>query len=239
MDEESKMNKKILIGSILAVVLLTLVSFSNVVGYNTIKTSQEELIESEYSFDECKDYLFQTIVEISDNPDIKEIIMSNYKPQRTILPFRRNNMDLKVEHLELLYELGLKIIDRLDKDKVEKLIEDIEIEKTEYLDEIDSIIMVNDELRERIYTLTEMNGYKLSWDGLRENPVICIILLVTLLAFGSISLFPLIIAQSCIISGNWLPAMIVGLIFSPFILTTIIIFLLFAYFNCVSFYPYL
>lgn len=41
------MKRKILIGSILAVALLTLVSFSNVVGYQSVKTSQaDEIIQS-------------------------------------------------------------------------------------------------------------------------------------------------------------------------------------------------
>ena len=161
--------KKILIGSILAVALLILVSFSNVVGYNTVKTSQEELIESKYSFDECKEYLFQTIIEISDNPEIQDIVKSNYKPQRTILPFRSNNVDLKVEHLELLYELGLKIIDRLGEERVEDLMENIEIPDNAY--EIESIIMGNDELRERIYTLNTMNVKSETVDW--EYPIIC------------------------------------------------------------------
>ena len=39
------MKKKILIGCILAVALLTMVSFSSVVGYNSVKNTQEENIQ--------------------------------------------------------------------------------------------------------------------------------------------------------------------------------------------------
>jgi hypothetical protein len=43
-----KMKKKILIGSIIAVSLLTLVSFSSVVGYNSVKNTQEENIQYDH-----------------------------------------------------------------------------------------------------------------------------------------------------------------------------------------------
>ncbi len=54
------MNKKILIGSIIAVVLLTLVSFSSVVGYNSVKSgldisveeNKKEIVYQEKSSDE-------------------------------------------------------------------------------------------------------------------------------------------------------------------------------------------
>ena len=184
------MNNKTIIISIIAVSLLTLVSFSNVVGYNTVKTSHEELIESKYSFDECKDYLFQTIVEISENPEIKDIIKSNYKPQRTILPFRRNNADLKVEHLELLYKIGLKIMDRLGEEQVKDLMENLESEKPEFADDLESVVMGNDELRERIYTLNKMNSGELYTTDFEDTPIICLIAVVLLL-FGACLTLPL------------------------------------------------
>jgi len=171
------MNKKILIGSILAVALLILVSFSNVVGYNTIKTLQEELIESEFDFEYCKEYLFQTLVDISENSEIKDIIKSNYKPQRnTLLPFRRSNVDLKVEHLELLYDVGLKILDRLGEDKVAELMENIDFDN-EMFEEMDTLVMGNEELRERIYTLNTMNVKSETLDS--EFPIICNILITS------------------------------------------------------------
>ena len=71
------MKKKILIGSIIAVVLLTLVSFSSVVGYNSVKNTQEEIITSELDFEYCKEYLFETLVEISNNEDVNDLINSN------------------------------------------------------------------------------------------------------------------------------------------------------------------
>ena len=176
------MNKKIFLWIICAIALITLVDLSNVVGYQTVKQSQEELIQSDFEY--CKEYLFETIIQILKNPDIKDMINSNYKPQRTIMPFRRNNMDLKLEHLELLYNMGLKMLDKLGRDKIEELMENKDIEKPDIIKKMDTIIMDNDELRERIYTLNEMNvkSETLDW----EFPVLCIITAIMIIFFDNI-----------------------------------------------------
>ena len=114
------MKKKILIGSIIAVALLTLVSFSSVVGYSSVKNTPEEIITSDYDFEYCKDYLFETLVEISNNEDVNDLINSNNQNllptnsnHRTFFPLRRNTNKLSVEHLDFLYNICLKMIDRL------------------------------------------------------------------------------------------------------------------------------
>jgi len=175
------MKKKILIGSIIAVALLTLVSFSSVVGYSSVKNTQEEIITDEWDFEYCKDYLFETFVEISNNEDVKDLTNSNNQNlfpsnpnHRLLMPFRRNTnkVSLSVEKLDLVYNMGIKLIDRLGEDKVAEIMETRSIDKPEFADELDTIVMGNDDLKERIYTLNEMNK-KFS-----DNPIICIILLV-------------------------------------------------------------
>ena len=59
--------------------------------------------------------------------------------------------------------------------------ENIEIEQPEYLDEIDTIILGNEELRERIYTLNKMNCES---DRLWDFPVICSIIITLLSILG-------------------------------------------------------
>ena len=214
------MNKKILIGSIIAVVLLTLVSFSSVVGYSSVKNTQEEIITSDYDFEYCKDYLFETLVEIADNEDVKDLINSNNQNlfptnfnQGTLFPFRRNTNKLSIEHLDLLYKMGSMIIDRLGEDKVAEIMEKTSIEKPEFADEIDTIIMGNDELKERIYTLSEMNEEQeiLEWNF----PVICTILLVLALPFGLIYLILFKMHEFCLYS----PFLIFLLLWFPIALT--------------------
>ena len=177
------MNKKILIGSIIAVALLTLVSFTSVVGYQSVKNTQEEIITSEYDFEYCKDYLFETFVEISNNEDVKDLINSNNQNllptnsnHRLLMPFRRNTNKLSVEHLDFLYNIGLKMIDRLGEEKVLELIKSVKIANPEVYEELDAILMSNEELSERIFTLNEMNAK--SEEFVWGFPIICGILLI-------------------------------------------------------------
>jgi len=68
------MNKKILIGSIIAVVLLTLVSFSSVVGYSSVKSNPSNTIIT----DESDSYtpiilVLQLIAKLRNHKDIQNI----------------------------------------------------------------------------------------------------------------------------------------------------------------------
>jgi len=165
------------IGIILTVVLLISISFPNVIGNQSVKNTQEEyFITSKNDFEYYKNYLFETIVEISKNSDIRNLINSNSKPQRIILPFIRNNIKFKVEHLELLFNLGLKLFNRLDDNKLKEYNENTDIDNLKLFDQVEPIIMGNDELRERIYTLNKMNSEKVSILDY-EYPIICGILL--------------------------------------------------------------
>jgi hypothetical protein len=69
------MDKKPLIGvSICAVVLLILTSLSNVVGFQTVQSSNQKMINDEVS---QKELLFQTILDISNNKEIHKIILNS------------------------------------------------------------------------------------------------------------------------------------------------------------------
>ena len=66
------MNKKILIGSIIAVVILVLVSFSSVVGYNSVKSDLDISIEENTIPTELK---VQRIRELVQSIDLRKIIV--------------------------------------------------------------------------------------------------------------------------------------------------------------------
>ena len=74
-------NKKILIGSILAVSLLTLVSFSSVVGYNSVKSDDDTSVEENATPIELK---VQRIKELSQNLDFRKIIVNPYAVLETL-----------------------------------------------------------------------------------------------------------------------------------------------------------
>jgi hypothetical protein len=68
------MNKYPLIGiSIVAVVLLVLCSLTNVIGYQTMQSSNQKILNEQMN---QKDILFQTIVDIANNKEIQKIILN-------------------------------------------------------------------------------------------------------------------------------------------------------------------
>ena len=68
------MNKKILIGSILAVVLLTLVSFSSVVGYSSVKSNPSNtIITDEYDNATPIQLVFQLMTKLRNHKDIESV----------------------------------------------------------------------------------------------------------------------------------------------------------------------
>jgi len=68
------MKKKILIGSILAVALLTLVSFSSVVGYSSVKSNPSNtIITDEYDSYTPIKLVFQLIAKLRNHPNIQNV----------------------------------------------------------------------------------------------------------------------------------------------------------------------
>jgi len=68
------MKKKILIGSILAVVLLTLVSFSSVVGYSSVKSNPDNTITTdEYDNPTPIQLVLQLIAKLRNHKDIQNV----------------------------------------------------------------------------------------------------------------------------------------------------------------------
>jgi len=68
------MKKKILIGSILAVALLTLVSFSSVVGYSSVKSNPSNtIITDEYDSYTPIQLVFQLISKLRNHNDIQNV----------------------------------------------------------------------------------------------------------------------------------------------------------------------
>jgi len=72
------MNKKIIIGSIIAVVLLTLVSFSSVVGYSSVKSNPSNtIITDEYDSYTPIILVLQLIAKLRNHKDIQNVENGN------------------------------------------------------------------------------------------------------------------------------------------------------------------
>ena len=120
------MDKKPLIGvSICAVVLLILASLSNVVGYQTVQSSNQTVIDNEVN---QKEVLFQAILDIVNNKEIKGIILKSQISKEGFF-----NRDVKfpafktpvltMNQLKQMYFIGLILSKTISKSKMHSLLE--------------------------------------------------------------------------------------------------------------------
>ena len=183
-------------GLVMVVILL----FIGVAVQPSIATVQQE----EEINTKPKDYLFQTIIDIASNPDVKNLIEQyeddwkhnngflNYDIDRNFYRkiFFRNpwlfssliftKPSVTYKYLESAYEQGCKIVNTLGEDKALEMIESIKINNPEVLEELNNIIMSNDELSNRLTILEEMNKELKPDIPLEYNPVVCAILTIIL-----------------------------------------------------------
>jgi len=144
-----------------------------------------------------KDYLFQTIIDIANNLDIKNLLKQynhkiftsdyDFKGVFSKLMLRKPRLLLHVfftkpsityEYLDKCYNTGIEIINVLGEDKVLEIMVTIEVTNLDVLDEIDNLITNDEELSNKLDTLKEMNE-KIKLDApLRYHLFICSILTI-------------------------------------------------------------
>jgi hypothetical protein len=123
---EGVMDRNLLIGiSICAGVLLILVSLSNVVGYQTVQSSNQKLINEEIN---QKEVLFQIIVDIANNKEIQGIILKSqisrgefFHPDVKFSMF--NDPVLTKNQLKQMYLIGVVLSKIITKSQVHSILE--------------------------------------------------------------------------------------------------------------------
>jgi len=174
------MDKKPLIGvSICAVVLLVLGSLSNVVGYNTVQSSNQNTINNEIS---QKELLFQTIVDIANNKDIQKIILKYqissgnfFNPDVKFSLF--NTPVLTKNQLKHMYFMGLLLSKIISKSRMHSMVEQYQVSNQEMQKEISAIIEKDDTLNGE---MTQLSNSKCDCENDNTTrwsyPVLCTIL---------------------------------------------------------------
>jgi len=144
------MDKKPLIGiSILAVVLLVLGSLSNVVGHQTVQTSQQNLINERIN---QRELLFQTIVDITNNKEIQRIILKSQMMNREF-PV----LDIPVltkTHLKQMYFIGLVLSKGISTSMMQSIVGKHQFSNQKMQREIESVIEKNAALKKEITQVT-------------------------------------------------------------------------------------
>jgi hypothetical protein len=190
------MNKYPLIGvSICAVVLLVLGSLTNVVGYQTVQSSNQNIINDEV---DQKELLFQTIVDIVNNKEIQKVILgSEIIGKRFFDTGVRfsvfNTPVLTKNNLKHMYLIGLMLTKTISKSKIHSLLERYQVKNEGVQKEISAVIEKDAKLKGEITQLST-----LSCDCENENttkwgfPILCellVLLWFSLIAILYLGLF--------------------------------------------------
>jgi len=152
---------------------------------------------------EPKDYLFQTIIDIANNPELKELLEQHkydfFKVDIDRSVYRKllirnprmffntlfTKPSLSIDYLNKCYNKGIEITNILGEDKVIEMIESIEVTDTRVFDELNNIISKDEELYNRLATLKEMNKELNSVVPLRNFTIICYYLNWLILPVGA------------------------------------------------------
>ena len=126
-----------------------------------------------------KEYLFQTIIDIANNPEVKDFLNKKenkagflnfdynfravflkllLKNPRILFSMLFNKPSKTHEFLGSTYNKGCKIVNIIGEDEAYEITESITITNPEFFEELNNIIMKNEELSNRIATLKEMNN---------------------------------------------------------------------------------
>ena len=109
--------KPLIVVSICAVVLLVLGSLSNVVGYQSVQTSQQSAIKERIN---QRELLFQTIVDIANNKEIQRIILKS-QMSRGVFPTSEFPVVTK-NQLKMMYFLGLILSKVISKSMIQSVV---------------------------------------------------------------------------------------------------------------------
>jgi hypothetical protein len=108
--------------STIAVILLTLTSFTNVIGYNTVQSSNQQTIKETVN---QKELLFQTIVDIANNKEIQRIILKS-QLSRGIFPTSEIPVITK-NQLKMMYFLGLILSKVISKSRMQSMVQQYQL----------------------------------------------------------------------------------------------------------------
>jgi hypothetical protein len=174
------MKKNPLIGvGIIAGVLLVLGSLSNVVGYQTVQSSNQKVIKDEV---DQKELLFQTILDIANNYEIQRVILDSeirrggfFNPDTRFSVFTPHVLN-KAE-LNIAYHIGLIFSRILVSSRIHPMLEQYQVSNQALQKEITVVIEKDAILKGEI---TQLSNSKCDCENISgvtswPFPVICLI----------------------------------------------------------------
>jgi hypothetical protein len=181
------MDKKPLIGvSICAVVLLVLASLSNVVGYQSVKSTNQQMIKEEIN---QKELLFQTIVDMANDKEIRDVIIES-QGMTLFNPIVKTPLSLfpalTKKQLYFVYYLGMSLSKTICMTRMASLVKENLFSTTEIKEKINSILRNNVRLNKEVEQLSLLNCSCSESASIEPFPILCGVLF--LLFAGTFSL---------------------------------------------------
>jgi len=186
-----QMKTKLTIGCLGAIIILVFVSLTNVVGYQSVQSSNQKVIKDEV---DQKELLFQTIVDIANSKEIQRIIL---KSQISSGKFFNSDVKFSVfntpvltkNQLKSMYLVGLLLSKFISKSRMHSIIEKYRVNNPALQKEINAVIEKDTTLNGEITQLSSS-----PCDCENENttrlwnfPVLCTLLLpLFILSFGAL-----------------------------------------------------
>jgi hypothetical protein len=145
-------------------------SLSNVVGYQSVQTSQQNIIKERIN---RRELLFQTIVDIANNKEIQRIILKS-QMSRGIFPTSEFPV-LTKNQIRQMYFLGLILSKVISKSRIQSMVGQYQFSNQEMQKEISAVIEKNPTLKGKITQLqnSECDCENEKTTGLWKFPVIC------------------------------------------------------------------
>jgi len=155
-----------------------------------------------------KEYLIQTLIDIINNPDVKEILEQSdielidrninlreiflkllYGCPRVLISTLFTIPRFSTEYLDFVYNNGCEIVKIIGEEDALTIIESVKFKNPETFENINDVIEDNSELYEKIFTLSSINNDLKLDSPYPKRPIICAtltIIFVPLLIIGEI-----------------------------------------------------
>lgn len=180
------------------VVLFVSVSFQPIIAEN-ITLAGKESDYSNVNFEEAKTYLFQTVIEMANNPEVKELfeqLKYNYrlftsdydyksvvsqiylKKPDLLLGILFNKPSITYEYLNKIYNSGIKCVNIIGEKQALEMTDSIKISNPDLMIELNNIIKNDKELSNRISTLEIMNNNLKLDSPLMSHPIMCAVMIL-------------------------------------------------------------
>jgi hypothetical protein len=160
-----------------------------------------------------KEYLFRTIIDIANNPDVKNLLEQYkndweynncfakfdidrsvyrkifFRTPRLIFSMFVTKPSLTYKYLDNSYNIGCELKNILGEKEINDIVSSFEITNQEIFNEVNNIIINNEALYDKIIILSEINKIFITGAKSDDFPIICEFLLIVSLLNLFISLF--------------------------------------------------